>query len=124
MRPIVVVAYDEGEDKFMFINYGNGPAFYVKIDDIPIINKESSYVVPEEYCVPHLKKISIENIKIKINGKILDTDTFSLGVITPSSAGKPYDIKIRYKNAESEEYITEGKVGKGTFDITRIEKIS
>jgi len=127
MRPIVVVTYDEGESKFMLMNYGNTPAFHVKIDDVPIINTESSksyYVFPEEYCVPQSKKISIENIVMKTNGKISYTDTFFLGAITPSSAGRTFDIKIRYKNAESEEYITGGKVGEGTFNITRIEKIS
>jgi len=126
MRPIVVVTYDEREDKFMFINYGNTPAFHVKIDDVLILNTEgpkSYYVFPEEYCLPQSKKIIIENIVIKTNGKISYTDTFFLGAITPSSAGKPYDIKIKYKNAESEKYITEGKVGKDMFDITKIEKI-
>jgi len=127
MRPIVVVTYDEGESKFMFINYGNTPAFNIKIDDVTLINTEGLkfyYVFPEEYCVPQSTKISIENIKKKINDEISDTDTFDLGALIPFSAHRTFDIKIRYKNAESEEYITEGKVGEGTFDITRIEKIS
>jgi len=124
MRPIVVVTYDEGERKFMLMNYGNTPAFHIKIDDVSLKGLKHSYVFPEEYCVPHSKKISIKNIKIKRNGEVLDTHTFELGAIIPSSAPRTLDIKIRYKNAESEKYITEGKVGKDMFDITKIEKIS
>ena len=127
MRPIVVITYDDANNKFMYINYGNTPAFSIKIDDVILINTKGLkfyYVFPEVYCVPQSTKINIENIKKKINDKISDTDLFDLGALIPFSAGKTFDVKIRYKNAESEEYMTEGKVGEDTFDITRIVKIS
>ena len=130
MRPIVVITYDERESdpdkKFKYINYGNTPAFYIKIDDVNLIDTEDGrfdYVFPAEYCVPQSSKISIENIKKKINGEISDTDTFDLGALIRYSAQKTFNVKIKYKNAEKEEYITEGKLGIDTFDITRIEKI-
>jgi len=125
MRPIVVITY--GDNRFSYINYGNTPAFNIKIDDVTLINTENlrfEYVFPEEYCVPQSAKISIENIKKKINDEISDTDTFDLGALIPFSAQRSFNVKIRYKNAENEKYITEGKVGEGTFDITRIEKVS
>ncbi len=127
MRPIVVITYDESERKFKYINYGNTPAFGVKIDDFTTINTEGlilGYVVPEMYCLPQGKEICIENIKKKINDETSETDSFDLGMIIPISAHKTFDVIIRYKNAENEKYKTEGKVGEGTFDFTKIEKIS
>lgn len=127
MRPIVVITFDRNDTKFKYINFGNTPAFYIKIDDVSLINTEGlslDYVIPEEYCLPQSTKISVENIKKKVNNEISDTDTFDLGALIPFSAQRSFGVKIRYKNAENEKYITEGKVGEGTFDITRIEKIS
>jgi len=124
MRPIVVITYDD--NKFKYINYGNTPAFDIKIDDVTLINTEGLkfyYVFFEEYCLPQSKQISVENIKIKINDDVRDTDTFALGALIPYSTSRTFSVKIRYKNAENEEYMTRGIVGEGTFDITRIEKI-
>ena len=124
MRPIVVITFDN--NKFTYINYGNTPAFSVKIDNVTLIDTEGldfEYVFPEEYCIPQSRKISIENIKKKINDQISDTDTFDLGALIPYSAQRTFDLTIKYKNAENEKYTTKGKVGEGTFDITRIEKI-
>lgn len=127
MRPIVVITYDERERKFKYINYGNTPAFNIKIDDVSLINTEGlkfDYVFTEEHCLPQSKQINIKNIKKKINDEVSDTDLFDLGALIPFSTQRTFDVVIRYKNAEKEEYITEGKVGEGTFDFTRIEKIS
>ncbi len=124
MRPIVVITYDD--NKFKYINYGNTPAFDIKIDDVTLINTEGLkfyYVFFEEYCLPQSKQIIVENIKKKINDEVSDTDTFDLGALIPFSTQRTFDVKIRYKNAENEEYMTGGIVGEGTFDITRIEKI-
>lgn len=55
MRPIVVITYDESDSKFKFINYGNTPAFSIKIDDVTLINTEGlrfEYVFPEEHFLP------------------------------------------------------------------------
>lgn len=127
MRPIVIITHGEEDDKFKYINYGNTPAFSIKIDDVTLIDTKGlkfDYVFPEEHILPQLKQISIENIKKKINDDISDTDTFDLGALIPYSSHRTFDVIIRYKNAENEEYITEGKVGEGTFDFKRIEKIS
>lgn len=127
MRPIVVITYDERERKFKYINYGNTPAFSIKIDDVALIDTEGlnfDYVFPEEHILPQSSDIRIENIKIKINDVVSDTSTFDLGALIPHSAHKTFDVVIRYKNSEGEEYITEGKVGEETFDFRRIEKIS
>jgi len=127
MRPIVVITYDEGERKFKYINYGNTPAFGIKIDDVPLINTEGlkfDYVFPDEHILPQSGEISIENIKKKINGNVSETSTFDLGALIPFSAIRTFDVIIRYKNAENEKFITEGKVGQKTFDFKRIERIS
>ncbi len=127
IRPIVVITYDERDRKFKYMNYGNTPAFGVKIDDFTIINTEElslGYVVPEIYCLPQSMQISIENIKKKINDETFETELFDLGAIIPLSANRTFDVKIKYRNSENEEYITEGKVGEGTFDFTKIDKIS
>ena len=127
MRPIVVITYDEREDKFKYINYGNTPAFSVKIDDVALINTEElsiDYVFPKIYCVPQSTKFSIKNIKKKINDTTSETDLFDLGALIPFSANRTFDVKIKYRNSENEKYITEGKVGEGAFDIANIEKIS
>ena len=127
MRPIVVITYDEGEKKFKYINYGNTPAFSIKIDDVTLINTERlsfDYIFPEEHILPQSTKISVENIKKKINDHVSGTDTFDLGALLPLSASRPFNVKIRYKNSENERFITEGIVGEGTFDFRRIEKIS
>jgi len=127
MRPIVVITYDEGEIKFKYINYGNTPAFSIKIDDVTLINTEGlkfDYVFPEEHILPQSSEISIENIQKKINDNVSDTSTFDLGALIPHSAHRTFDVVIRYKNSEGEEFITEGKVGEETFDFRRIEKIS
>jgi len=127
MRPIVVITYDERERKFKYINYGNTPAFSIKIDDVTLINTEGlrfDYIFPEEHILPQLREISIKNIKKKINDDVSDTSTFELGALIPFSAIRTFDVIIRYKNSENEEFITEGKVGKETFDFKRIEKIS
>ena len=74
MRPIVVITYDDANKKFRYINYGNTPAFSIKIADVTLINTNGlkfCYVFPEIYCVPQSTKINIENIKIKINDVIL-----------------------------------------------------
>jgi hypothetical protein len=127
MRPIVIITYDGNENKFKYINYGNTPAFRIRIDDVSLINSEGlrfDYVFPEEHVLPQLKRITIDNIKKKINDSHSNTDTFDLGALFPNSAIRTFDIRIRYKNAENEEFITEGKLGQGTFDLTRIERIS
>jgi len=127
MRPIVVITYDEVERKFKYVNYGNTPAFSIKIDDVSLINTENlkfDYVFPEEHILPQSGKISIENIKKKINDDILDTSTSNLGALIPHSAHRTFEVIIRYKNSEGEEFITEGKVGEETFDFRRIEQIS
>jgi len=127
MRPIVVISYDEGERKFKYINYGNAPAFSIKIDDITLINNEGlkfDYVFPEEHILPQLKEIKIENIKKKINDDSSETSTFDLGALIPFSAIRTFNVIIRYKNAENEKFITEGKVGQETFDFTKLKRIS
>jgi len=127
MRPIVVITYDEAERKFKYINYGNTPAFSIKIDDVTLINTEGlrfDYIFPEEHILPQSTRITVENIKKKINDHVSGTDTFDLGALLPSSANKSFNIKIRYENSENERFITEGIVGERTFDFRRIEKIS
>jgi hypothetical protein len=127
MRPIVVITYDEGDRCFKYINYGNTPAFSIKIDDVTLINTEGlrfDYVFPEEHILPQSREIRIENIKKKINDVVYETSTFELGALTPFSANRTFDVTIRYKNSENEEFITEGKVGQETFNFKRIKKIS
>lgn len=117
MRPIVVVTYKD--NKFKFKNYGNTPAFSIKMDNVtPVDGIE--YVFDEIYFLPQSKEISI-NIKRKTNDEISEINSFEWGAIIPYSAQRTFDVIIRYKNAEKEKYITEGKLGEGTFDITRIE---
>jgi len=127
MRPIVVITYDGGERKFKYINYGNTPAFNIKIDDLTLINTEGlrfDYIFPVEHILPQSTKISVENIKKKINDNVSDIDTFYLGALLPFSANRSFNVIIRYKNSENEEFKTEGVVGEGTFDFKKIEKIS
>jgi len=127
MRPIVVITYDEADRKFKYINYGNTPAFNIRIDDVTLINTEGlrfNYIFATEHILPQSNKIAVENIKKKINDHISDTDTFDLGALLPFSANRSFNVIIRYKNSENEEFITEGIVGVGTFDFRRIEKIS
>jgi hypothetical protein len=127
MRPIVVITYDGRENKFKYINYGNTPAFKIKIDDVSLINSKGlkfEYVFPEEHFLPQSERIAVENIKKKINGSVSETDTFDLGALIPDSAMRTFDVTIRYKNAENEDFLTEGKLGQGGFDLKRIERIS
>jgi len=68
MRPIVVITYDEHRGKFKYVNYGNTPAFKIKIDNVSLINAEGlkfDYVFPEEFILPQSEKIVVENIKKK-----------------------------------------------------------
>ena len=125
MRPIVVITY--GDDRFSYINYGNTPAFNIKIDDVTLINTDNlrfDYVFPEIAVLPQSTKIKIEDIKIRINDDVRDTGTFELGALIPYSASRTFNVKIRYKNSENDEYITQGKVGEGAFEFSSIEKIS
>ena len=125
MRPIVIITY--ADNNFCYVNYGNTPAFNIKIDDVTLIDTENvrfDYVFPEIAVLPQSAKIKIEDIKIKINDDVRDTDTFALGGLTPHSASRTFNVKIRYKNSENDEYITEGIVGEGTFEFRNIEKIS
>jgi len=127
MRPIVIITYDEAERKFKYINYGNTPAFNIKIDNVTLIDTKGlrfEYVFPEELILPQSTKISIQNIKKKINDHVSDTDTFDLGALLPFSAHRSFNVIIKYKNSENEKFITEGIVGAGIFDFKKIEKIS
>src|SRR4030042_505384 len=70
MRPIVVITYDEADRKFKYINYGNTPAFNIRIDDVTLINTEGfmfNYIFPTEHILPQSNKIAVENIKNKKN---------------------------------------------------------
>jgi hypothetical protein len=127
MRPIVVISYDDDQRDFKYINYGNSPAFKIKIDDVSLINSEGlkfDYVFPEEHFLPQAERIIVKNIKKKVNDDVSETDTFSLGALIPFSAIRTFDVAIRYRNAENEEFVTEGKLGKETFNLKRIERIS
>lgn len=127
LRPFVVITYSENERKFKLINLGNTPALNVKIDDVNLISGEGlnfDYVFPEIDLIPQKAKIDINDIKKKINDEISDTDTFDLGALIPYSAHRTFKVIIRYKNTQNDEYKTEGKVGEGTFDFQKIEKVS
>jgi hypothetical protein len=127
LRPIVVIAYDEAERQFKYVNYGNTPALKIKIDDVSLIDADGltfDYLFPEEHILPQSERIAIKNIKKKINDNLSETDSFDLGALIPFSAIRTFDIVIRYENAENEKFITEGKLGQDTFDFKRIEKIS
>ena len=120
MRPIVIVTYTGRE--FKFINYGNTPAFSIKMNNI-IVTEGAEYIFDKVYFLPQSEEISI-NIKKKENGEISEIDSFNWGAIIPQSAHRTFEVIIKYKNAEKEEYETEGKLGIDTFDITRLERIS
>lgn len=95
--------------------------------NLTLINTENvrfDYVFPEIAVLPQAAIIKIEDIKMKINDVVRDTDTFALGALIPHSASRTFNVKIRYKNSENDEYITEGIVGEGTFEFRSIEKIS
>ena len=127
LRPFVIISFSESGDKYQLINLGKTPALHVKIDDVSIINEEDlqiKYIFPETDLIPPDAKCDIRDIEKKINDEISDTDTFDLGALIPYSAQRTFNVKVRYKNISNEEYITEGKVGEGTFDFKRIEKIS
>jgi hypothetical protein len=111
----------------MVNNYGNTPAFKIKIDDISLINTEGlkfDYVFPEEHFLPQAGTIIVKNIKKKINGEVSETDTFALGALIPFSARRTFDVAIRFENAENEKFVTKGKLGQETFDLKRIERTS
>ena len=119
MRPIVIITYDERDRKFKFKNYGNTPAFSITMDNVSP-TEGIEYIFDEVYFLPQSNKINLI-IKKKINGDISETNSFDRGAIIPPGAQRTFDVIIRYKNAEKEKFTTEGKLGEGTFDITRIE---
>ncbi len=127
LRPIVVISYDEVDDEFKYINYGNSPAFQIRIDDITLIDTAGlrfDYVFSEVYALPQSKQIKVENIKKKLNDDISEADNFDLGSLIPFSAHRSFNILIRYKSAENEDFVTKGRLGQGTFDIRSIERLS
>ena len=89
LRPIVIIAYDEVEMKFKYVNYGNSPALKIKINNVSLINTEGlafDYIFPEEHILPQSERIVIKNIKKRINGNLSETDSFDLGALIPISA--------------------------------------
>jgi hypothetical protein len=125
MRPIIIITHDESESKFKYVNFGNTPAFNISIEDITLIDSGGfnfTYIFPTEHILPQQKEMTIENIKKKVNGLISDTDTFDLGALIPYSANRSFDVAIRYENSENEKFITEGIIGVGAFEFTRIKR--
>jgi hypothetical protein len=109
MRPFIILAYVE--DHYILKNVGHGPALKIKMDDINI-----SVVGKLRFGYTfEVVDILISNEEKPLIIFINDTkpcDSFELGAITPRSAERSFDFKIRYLNLENKAYSTSGKLGK------------
>lgn len=111
IRPCIVIFYEDNEGSYFFNNVGNGPAFHVKLEEIPLLEDTAFRFTyksdSSDLIVPNNKSRIIFRDE---NGNI--ASSFHLGAISPRSASKSFDVVVNYISMDNIKYQTYGKIGK------------
>jgi len=136
MRPFVVVAYIENENRYKLVNYGEAVALNVRISDVILIQKEGiadmgegeelsiSYLFQKVDLIPPGCAAEVKDIKMRWNDRLYPAESFDLGALLPRSAIRSFKVVIAYENTENERYETKGTLGEKAFTFEKMVKIS